>query len=167
MVPPLLSGWIVPIAAVTATSITVYKFWIQRPSLIVDAEVSDVVRTAEGASLDLDLYVANVGRDFAEDGYVAFAPDGWSLDATPAAGQLSLTAFDGWDGADGGTEQRQTFLDDIVYRGTGFELCEGRATLPGDGRYRLVYTTACQSQRPKTDHLDLVVDGDEATVESG
>ncbi|WP_121822028.1 hypothetical protein [Halostella salina] len=164
MVPPLLSGWIVPIAAVIATSITVYKFWIQQPSLIVDAEVSDVVRTGDGASLDLRLFVANVGRDFAEDGYVAFAPEGWSLDAVPVDGQLSLTAF---EGGDGDTGQRKTFLDDIVYQGTGFELCEGRATVPGNGRYRLVYTTACQSQRPKTDHIDLVVDGDEATVESG
>ncbi|WP_135820165.1 hypothetical protein [Halostella litorea] len=164
MVPPLLSGWVVPIAAVVATSITVYKFWIQRPSLIVDAEVSDVTRTGRGASLDVELFVANVGRDFAEDGYVAFAPEGWSLDATPADGQLSLTAF---EGGDGGTGKRKTFLDDIVYQGTGFELCEGRATVPGDGRYRLAYTTACQSQRPKTDHLELVVDGDEATVEAG
>jgi len=166
MVPPLLSGWVVPIAAVVATSITVYKFWIQRPSLIVDAEVSDVARSGDGASLDLQLYVANVGRDFAEDGYVAFAPDGWSLDATPADGQLSLTAFECGDGA-AGTGQRKTFLEDIVYRGTGFELCDGRATVPGDGRYRLRYTTACQSQRPNTDYLELVVDGDDARVVTG
>lgn len=164
MVPPILSQWVVPVAALVATSITVYKFWIQRPSLILDAEVSGAARTADGVALSLQLFVANVGRDFAEDGYVAFAAEGWSLDATPADGQLTLSTFEGGTDADGGTHK--TFLDDIVYQGTGFELCDARATVPGDGRYRLAYTTACQSQRPSTGHVDVVVDGGEARVAS-
>ncbi|NHN48120.1 hypothetical protein G9464_10980 [Halostella sp. JP-L12] len=158
---PLLSQWVVPFTALLATSITVYKFWIQRPSLIVDAEVAGAARTADGVALDLDLYVANVGRDFAEDGYVAVTASDWTLDATPVDGLSTTTCDDETTARDG---EWKAFIDDIVYRDTGFKLYDGTATVPGDGRYRLSYTTACQSQRPRTGTLDVIVESGTATV---
>ncbi|WP_135533781.1 MULTISPECIES: hypothetical protein [Halostella] len=157
----ILAQWVVPLAAIVATSITVYKFWIQRPSLIVDAEVTGAVRTTDGVALDLELYVANVGRDFAEDGYVSVTAGDWVLDAAPVDGLSTTTCDDETTARDG---EWKAFLDDIVYRDTGFKLYEGSATLPDDGRYRLSYTTACQSQRPRTGTLDVVVEGGSATV---
>lgn len=170
--PSMLAQWAAPMAVLLATSITVYKFYVQRPSLLIDADVVDETVTAAEATAQLQLYVANVGRDFAEDGYVEFEVGDWAADVESESDAQSTTALsvDGQPAVEQDDSERyvhKLFVDDIIYQGTGFKLYRITATFePGD-TCTIDYTTACRSHRPRHGTLEIRAENGTVTARSG
>ena len=156
-----LSRWIVawaPIFAAVAAVIAVYKFFIQKPAVVLKAESEaasstipfDVVRATP------TLFISNEGRAFADDVYLEMETLDWSFGRENDKVSTFLDVNSEQTGYIGSPRrQYQISANKPIQPKDDYKAFLGGATFERGNCYELEYTVSCRSHGPRTGSIEF------------
>ncbi|MDB2242661.1 hypothetical protein [Halorubrum ezzemoulense] len=156
------------LAAIAGTFLAFYRYVYLRPELLLSAENLVSYETVSGeTSSQINLYLSNVGHEFAEDTYLSFALKRFEFDdvdfQTPESPLLikshEMVGFFGMKG-----ERHDLYIENALYEGDIFKLYFGGCAFENDGKYTLKYTVACKSHGPRKGKIVFTVEDGEVEI---
>lgn len=156
-----LSSWIVtwaPIFAAAAGIIAVYKFFIQKPAVVLKAESE---ATSSNMPFDVvhatpTLFISNEGRSFADDVYLKMETLDWSFNGERDDISTFLDVTSEETGYIGSPRRRyQISANKPIQPKDDYEAFLGGATFERGNCYELEYTVSCRSHGPRTGSIEF------------
>jgi hypothetical protein len=162
---------VAPIAGAIAAIIAIYRFFINQPALVLEADVESTSpdRAFHTVHTTPTLFLSNEGRDFAEDAYLEMDLPDWDFEQEDDEENIS-TFLDVTSDRTGylGSPRRlyQVTVDKPVQPRERYKMFFGGAELERNRCYELNYTISCRSHGPREGCIKFHVGHHEVTVEN-
>jgi len=162
---------IIPIFGAVAAVIAIYRFFIKQPALVLKADVEAVSghRPFSVVYATPTLFLANEGRDFAEDVYFEMELPDWDFEQRDDKENIStfLDVTDertGYIGSPRGVYQVN--VNKPIQPREEFKMFFGGVELERNRTYELNYTISCRSYGPREGSIKFHVGHHEINVEN-
>jgi hypothetical protein len=159
-----------------------YRFFFERPSLIVTVQKGQRIRYEDKINCQIDFKVENVGRKYAENSHITLTLFEWQLSEElepdlrvqvhpPEQEQEDLSPLNirsevhrGTLDPDDEQEFVRLFIDDIIHKRKSFKIHSGVKTFDTSRQYKINYTTACQGHKPRNGTIIVEPDIDSRDI---